>query len=276
MNFAKVDLAHSNHLENVQASLQVSLIMVPRHKILTCKMSETHENIRKKNVENFSYIPVEDSDQKFIGMYFAEEWFNKNPPEGSIENCLVPLSEANVIGANTSIFDFIVRGNSISTCLVVSGSKIVGLVSVSDIQQLPVRAALFSLITDLEMAMVLRINHYWQEGPEPWLKLIGPKEAEKIRTERAKGKAENTNIDPIFYTTLHQKEKISIKAGFFDIEESWDKHLTEIRNLRNDLAHAKPYAKGMEEAKRVCELVALILEAKRILLEPLKLRSSSK
>ena len=75
----------------------------------------------------------------------------------AIGDDFVPFSEDIVIGADASIIDFVTTADERQTRLVVSGDRVAGLVSLSDLQQLPVRAALFTLITRLEIAMAQRM-----------------------------------------------------------------------------------------------------------------------
>ena len=64
-----------------------------------------------------------------------------------------PLSEQLLIGADASILDFMMMADRQRCRLVVLESEISGLVSLSDLQRLPVRAALFALITQSEIKM---------------------------------------------------------------------------------------------------------------------------
>ncbi|WP_287209273.1 hypothetical protein, partial [Mesorhizobium sp.] len=77
------------------------------------------------------------------GLFFAERFFDATPPSGKISESVIPLSEETLVGADASILDFIRDADQRPCRLVVSGRQIEGLVSISDMQKLPVRAALF-------------------------------------------------------------------------------------------------------------------------------------
>jgi len=71
-----------------------------------------------------------------------------------------PLSEDDMIGADASIVAFVRDADRHKCRLVVSGCEINGLVSLSDLQKLPVRAALFTMVTHLEMVMANFIRRH--------------------------------------------------------------------------------------------------------------------
>lgn len=157
MSWAPNHDASIEKLWRVQSSLTVGLIMVARDGFDTCTPTETAADVQRRNAYSFSYFPVE-NEGRILGLYNAERWFSGIAPDTPVADDFQALSEDILIAADASIFDFIMQADRHPTNLVVSGSQIAGLVSLSDIQQLPVRAALFSAITSFEMAMALVIE----------------------------------------------------------------------------------------------------------------------
>jgi hypothetical protein len=80
-------------------------------------------------------------------------------PKGRVYEKMRHLSEANLIGADASILAFVRDADRHKCRLVVSGCEISGLVSLSDLQRLPVRAALF-------WAGDLSRNHHGRSRPQ--------------------------------------------------------------------------------------------------------------
>ena len=159
--WANPDNGGPDVLERVQRSLTVDMIMTPRADLRTCRRDEIASAVMARNTEHFSFLPVVDEPGRFLGLYRAERWFGKEAPQEKIGDDFEPFSEDVVIGADASIIDFVKNADERATRLVVSGDRVAGLVSLSDLQQLPVRAALFTLITRLEMAMAERIETEW-------------------------------------------------------------------------------------------------------------------
>ena len=267
MNWASNHDASIEKLQRVQGGLTVDLIMVPRDEFMTCRLDETVGAVVIKNTEKFSYLPVADPNKQIIGLYNAERWFEGNPPEAVVADDYHPLSEQIVIGADASIFDFIRQADAYPTNLVVSRERIAGLVSLSDIQQLPVRAALFSLITSLEMAMGSAIAHRWPDEND-WIALLSEGRLEKMSEEIKAAKRNDTFIDAVSFTQFSDKADLIRKSGNLSgSRRSIDTQLKEIRKLRDNLAHANRYADTPAAAKSVCGVVRSIYAIKRELLE---------
>lgn len=126
-----------------------------------CAPSRRQDALRSQNVNDYSALPVVEGGDRIIGLYNAARWFTDTVPPEPVGNDFTPISEDILIGADASIFDFLRTADSNPTQLVVREHGITGLISLSDIQQLPVRAALFTLITGFEMAMAALIQNVW-------------------------------------------------------------------------------------------------------------------
>ena len=92
-----------------------------------------------------------------------------------------------------------------------------GLVSISDLQRLPVRAALFALITGFEMIMADFIRQRYSEDGD-WLKLLADKRQRKIEDEKSKAKADDSYVDMLLFTQFCDKKEI-VKLPFLDLAE---------------------------------------------------------
>lgn len=262
----------SNHdgslekLHRVQASLTVNLIMVPREDFQVCRVKDTASDINARNENRFSFLPVVDDRERVIGLYDAERWFQREAPNEVIAEDFIRLSEEIVIGANAGIFDFVRSADQFATKLVVSGSGVAGLISLSDIQQLPVRAALFSLITSLEMAMAMAIQRKWPEA-RLWLPCLSEGRQQKVRDEIAKAKKLDGFLSELSFTQFSDKADLVRKAGVLPIADLQAKRsLGMIRDLRDQIAHANGYADTPEEAKKVCRIVRAIYQLKEELI----------
>ncbi|NRB17997.1 MAG: hypothetical protein HRU33_10640 [Rhodobacteraceae bacterium] len=257
-------------LRRVQESLTVDLIMVPRLSFETCVPSETAAQVNSRNVDRFSYFPVVDESERILGLYHAEQWFNADAPHTPISDDFERLSEDIVIGADASISDFVRQADTHPTNLVVSGNQIAGLVSLSDLQQLPVRAALFALITSLEVAMALTIEHRWST-PEEWMGLLSDGRRETLKASIKDARARDGFISEIAFAQLHDKADIICKGKLLKQgREQLAKSFRRVGELRDNVAHANQYAATPEAAKNVCEVVRSIYKLKEDLLKVLE------
>lgn len=270
MTWATNHDASLENLKRVQGSLTVGLIMVPRVDFLTCRQAETAIEIKTRNTDSFSSIPVVDENDRVVGLYNAERWFYEDAPNTLVGNDYEPLSEDNVIGADASIFDFVMQADKRSTNLVVSGNEIAGLISLSDLQQLPVRAALFALITSLEMAMALAIEKQWPD-PQDWMSFLSDVRRTKVVESAKEARAKDGFVSEIALTQLHDKADVICKGKLLDTGRNrTEQTFNQIGRLRDKIAHSNHYAENPEAAKKVCEIVRSVYKIKDVLLKRLE------
>lgn len=234
--------ASIENLRRVQGQLTVALIMVPRDKLLTCSPEDTAWDTAAQNTNMYSYLPVLDRCRQVIGLYDASRWFSRPASASPIGEDFLRLSEDIVIGADASIFDFIQQADTHPTNLVISGNRVAGLVSLFDIQQLPVRAAIFALVTSFEMALALAIECRWP-SPEDWLAMLSEGRQEKLKAEIEKSRRSDTFVSAIAFTQFADKADLVRKAGMLEgISCSLKVDLADIQSLRDNIAHANSYA----------------------------------
>lgn len=253
-------------LHQVQSSLTVAMIMAPRRNLMTCRPDDVIADVVGGNVDYFSYLPVVNDAEDIVGLFHAEEWFESPPPSWPVGDSFEPFSERLVIGSNASIYDFIRTADERPIRLVVSGGEVSGLVSLSDLQQLPVRAALFTLVTSLEIVMAARISKHWS-APDDWMEQLSEGRQSKVKEAVETAKKNDSFVSEIAFTQLADKATLVCKGGFLGASNRKAIDcFRKIQQLRDDLAHANSYAQSPEQARKICEVVRDILEIKTTLL----------
>lgn len=253
-------------LEQVQSSLTVAMIMTPRDKLMTCRSTETAAEIKARNVDHFSYLPVVDEGGAILGLYRAEQWFDAEAPELPIGRDFEPFSENLVIGADAGILDFVIGADDRPTRMVISGHQVAGMISLSDLQQLPVRAALFTLLTSLEIAMSRRIEAEWPDSSD-WMGLMSEDRQQKLHAQIAEGKKNDGYVSDIVFTQLVDKATILAKGKLVKCSRNkMESKFRKVRELRDAIAHANHFAQTPSKAREVCQTVRDILEIKRDLM----------
>ena len=181
-------------------------------------------------------------------------------PDARIGQIMQPLSEENLLGADASILVFVRDADQQKCRLIVSGHEISGLVSLSDLQRLPVRAALFGLITYLEIAMTGVIRQEFN-GTDGWLNRISEGRRQKLQVEIAKARSDEPLVDALLFTQFADKANIIWKSGCLIVEKSaFESQFKKIQALRDHLAHANDYASSPSAAIDTCKTVRLIDE----------------
>lgn len=245
----------------IQADLTVRLVMTERGNVMTCHPNDTAASIMSRNVEQFSVLPVE-MEGRICGLYRADQWFGeKDVPYRPIGDDFDLLTEDHLIGLDGSILEFLDRAIEHPTRLVVSGPDIVGIVCLADIQKLPVRAAIFGVVTALEMAMSTRIETNWADDPRGWLDLLSEGRREKLEHSAAIARQSDMFVSYLVLSQFADKATIIQKQGLVTGSKSrLAADFKSIRKLRDQIAHANPFGQTCVAAREVCRTVAKILE----------------
>lgn len=225
-------------LDRVQRGLNVGMIMTPRDDLMTCRQDEAIAVVMARNSMDYSFLPVVCDEGRYLGLFNAAEWFNRVPPERVVGDDFERFSEDLVIGADASIFEFVVTADARPTRLVISRDKVAGLISISDLQQLPVRAALFTLITALEIAMAHRIETEWPDGEVAWKELLSGPRRVAVEDKIAEARKADSFVSEIALTQFSDKAAIIYKKRLIEGSRKELKvKFKEVEDLRNSLGH---------------------------------------
>ena len=272
MGHEKPDMrGQSEGFDRVHRSLTVDLIATRRRGdpgIRTCRLKDSVTQVAASNIPTaYDYLPVEDTDGAIVGWFAAKSHTNPAAEDRRllVRERMCPLSEADLIGADATILDFIRRVRP-KPCLVVSRNRIEGLVAWSDLQKLPVRAAVFALITGFELTMseAIRLRFPSDDG---WKKLLSPGRRCKTDSQYQERVAQDSDVDPLLCTQFCDKRTILEKVLSFDYEAKdrrampmsrrrFGSAVKRIEYLRNLVAHANIYAMSwakVEEFKQIVE-----------------------
>ena len=156
-----------------------------------------------------------------------------------------------LIGGGASILDFVRVAHERPYRLVLSGTRISGLVTVSDLQKLPARAALFGLLTDLELVLQETIREAFD--PPEWKRKLSETRLEAL-DRKIDGAATGGVLihDELLYTELCDKLDIVRKSLDVELSKKKKRRLVE---LRDKLAHASMFAESEPSALLACQAV---------------------
>ena len=250
--------------ETLHSGLTVALIATKRRRLVTCGLNASLSAVVPQSKEKqYDYLPVvDDEGSKIVGLLNTGELVQNSSCKGLVREYSHPLSEGNLIGADASILDFIKDADSNPCRLIVSGSEIIGLVTLSDLQRLPVRVALFALVTGLERTMADAISKQYADENE-WWELLNEGRQKKVREKVAKSKQDNGFVNTLLFTEFCDKRDILLHFFPSLNKTKLRCQLEEIEDLRNQVAHANDYATTQTEAQRVCAVVRNLLEIRK-------------
>ena len=245
--------------ETLHLGLTVDLIATHRNELETCRPDETIFQVQERNVRGYDYLPVED-DGSIIGLFPAKKLMGDAGTDDIVEQHMDSLSDANLIGAEASILDFLKEVDSKPFRLVVSAGGIDGLVAWSDLQKLPVRVALFSLITGFELIMSKAIRNEYPNG-DGWLEHLSAERRRELERRIEQRQSNDSDIHPLLETEFSDKATILRKVHAFQrLPKAGKRILGRIVHLRNSVAHAKDYLRNREDASKLSAKVKGLFE----------------
>lgn len=250
---APSELGRARDLREYQASLSVRLIATPRAKMVTCSPGETLASVRARVLDDgFDHVPVEH--QGALTGILEMRKTDGAPGDRVVHQEAVPIGEHHLLGAESSILEFIEQAHLYPFRFVVETEGINGLVSLSDIQQLPVRASLFALVTQLEITMADVIRAYLPDQ-DAWLNKLSETRRGEVMDKVEAAMRDNSQVDSLLYTQFCDKRTLlEGLIGQGVIEESrrkFKKTFQAAEELRNKLAHANE----ISATAKTCQLV---------------------
>ena len=282
MNREQPDLLRqSDGFGRIHGSLTVSLIATSRESeghgpsVRVCHLDDTLAEVRAANLNpTFDYLPVEKADGNIVGLLSAKNSMNSTGVDGElpVRDRLVPLSETDLIGADATILDFISRVRR-KPLLVVSGGRINGLVAWSDLQKLPVRAAIFALVTGFELTMYEAIKAVFPEG-DGWREHLSDNRLEGAEQVYGMRGGNESDVELLLCTEFCDKRTILKKCLPFGSQAKrpgvvpmskgkFEDEVKRIEDLRNPLAHASSYAMKWDDVANLRKTVAALMELRQ-------------
>jgi hypothetical protein len=250
----------SDPLASTQAVLPVSLIATPRAALFTCAPSEKVCDVITRH-SDYDHIPVTQDgtpQSRVLGMLDVHRYRDSNSTV-TVSDLYGTLCEEHLIGADAPIIEFILDAGERDCRLLVSGKSISGLVTLSDLQSLPVRAALFALVTRLEIVMTEWIKREFSQDGDAWLKRLSEGRRERVRAEIRAAKRSDTFVDELLCTYFGDKVGIVGKSPSLPgNRKEFASAMSAAIKLRNAVAHAHNYASSRASALQVCSTVGRI------------------
>ena len=239
--------------------------------VRVCRVDDSLADVEATNIEPiYDYLPVEGTDGRIVGLFSTRgSTDGADRDDEFVRDHMRPLSEADLIGADATILDFIYRVRP-QPLLVVSGGRINGLVAWSDLQKLPVRAAVFALVTGFELTMYEAIKAVFPRG-DGWREHLSGPRLEKAEDVYEKRGGNESDVELLLCTEFCDKRTILKRCLPFDSQandsgampmskKEFKDEIKRIENLRNPLAHASSYAMKWDHVMNLRQTVTTLLE----------------
>jgi CBS domain-containing protein len=233
-------------LSSLEQGLNVGLIAT--FDFACCDADERVADVlARQNLAAFDYVPVRRGGD-IVGLLNRTSTMERDSLR--VHEVMDSLQGNMLISSGAGILSFIESADSIECRLVLRGSRVDGIVTLSDLQKLPVRPAIFLLITHLELLMLAWLRKRSEQTSEiEVLDKLSAGRKEKLEGEWERLQTNNLAIDKLSATQFCDKRELLIKLGFPVLSKGAARtELEEIEGLRDSVAHAGDYALTRDNA----------------------------
>lgn len=161
---------------------------------------------------------------------------------------VVPLHAGMFMAADAPLLTFVESADRQRFRLLVDGGEIVGLVTLSDLQRLPVYSLLFALVIAVESLLVEWVRVRCGNAPDAWLEHLSRMDREQIERFYTQSKIKNIAIDRLSCASFGQEVKVAIGLGLMREGDERHRAVLDLADLRNSVCHAKEFAATLELA----------------------------
>jgi hypothetical protein len=249
-----LDIDPASVLNSVERGLNVGLIATFEPDLVCCEIgAQIGTLLESPRFRTFDYLPVTTAG-RIVGLLPLGRLRTGVEEDRKAGEETMPLDERCLISSDVGILTFIEQADERPSRLVVRGTRIDGIVTLSDLQKLPVRPALFLFITHLELLMSETIRLRFG-GSDAWLEALTAKRQKKVTDKWRRLNAENLAIDLISASDFCDKREALLRLGNLPVSRhKSQKQLKAIEKLRDRLAHSSDLALTQENALNTVEV----------------------
>jgi hypothetical protein len=234
-----VDGAGLRALDAARALGPVAMIATPRQALHCRPVSRWTTIEADRALDDFDQVPLTGPDsQRIEGMYVR----------GQGRTSLVADM---FMAAEAPLLSFVATADKQRYRLLVAGGDVVGMVTLSDLQRLPVYSLLFSLLIAVELLLVEWIRGACRERPDAWMQHLHPKQRKVIENHWKEALANNLAIDRLSCASFGHEIAAARWLGLFASDSTREGELSGLKQLRNRVCHASEFAPTSEQALQV-------------------------
>jgi hypothetical protein len=223
----------------ISAHGPVSLISTPRS-VLHCRpVDQWHQIENDRTLNDFDQIPLTSPDGSRVEAVFVRG-------EGRID-----LNSAMFMAAEAPLLSFVETADQQRFRFLLDEGDFVGLVTLSDLQRLPVYALLFGLVIAVEMLLMEEIRRACNTNADAWLAKLSVNQRETIEKQWKDAMRRNVAIDRLSCASFGQEIQAAIGLGLFLKDSETHRRLFALKTLRDQVCHASEFAPTPELALQI-------------------------
>lgn len=258
-----LDVDDAAVFSSFERAASVSLIATFEPGLECCTTTDRLADVvNRSDLAQFDFLPVRNS-REIVGLLNRAEQASEanivnSAAQRTVREAMHSLDESILMSSDSSILAFVASADEHPCRLIISETRINGIVTVADIQKLPVRPVLFLLVTHLEMLMAeaLRVAFPDSEG---WMAYLKPQRCEALEKRWLALQDRDMALDRLVAAEFCDKKE-ALVGSEIPLRHGKDKsarQIEQIEELRNGLAHAGEYAGTRMAAARCAKTVGL-------------------
>lgn len=265
--------AHDAALSHLETSAPVRLIATIGAFVAATADEPIAVAAERAKEGRFTFLPVRaHRDAEVVGLYRTGVPLKTGAL--TVGDVMEPLRGSNLIGANAPLLDFVLTADTSPCRLVLDRAEITGLVTLSDLQRLPVRTVLFGMFIHLELLLTEAIKRRFGKTTCPF-DLLNEGDAKQPRGRWQRMSVAGMDRDPWGALDFGHKIKIAQNHELIGAGDGEGLHLIE-KVIRHPIAHARDYAATPAAAMNVASHTRLMREwIERLRSEPLRQRQGN-
>ena len=234
-------------LRAMEASFHVQLIGTFGDDLICAPVDADAACWLNENGADFDQFPVKQGDET-VGVLHRHDCDGHK----SVGDVMRPLREKLLVSAYMPITDLIPQLRESSYRLVLRGGLIDGLVTQSDLLKLPVRLVVFALLTHLELVMADLIDARWPD--DDWFQQLSKGRRGLISKKQDDLKRRKMN-PPLLELTEFGDKRDLCRNLVESSKTKFNRELNDLRNLRDQLAHAATFLDSSSGQPAVAKFV---------------------
>jgi len=233
------DAADGQYLEAVRSHGPVSLIATPRSELQCRPVALWHGIEKDATLTDFDQVPLTSKDGANIEGVFVRG-------KGR-----VPLTTEMFMAADAPLLAFVESADRPSFRFLLSGSQVSGLVTLSDLQRLPVYALLFELVIAVEMLLMNTIRQICRTKPDAWMEHLAPKQQRTVEKLWQEAQGSNVWVDRLSCASLGHEIQAAIGLGLFERDDATHRQFEALKIVRDLICHAAEFAPTAQDALKI-------------------------
>ncbi len=226
-------------LAAIHSQIPVALIATPRAEFKCQSKDRWQEIERDLALADFDQVPLTKANHDSIEAVFVRG------------TGVVDLGESMFIASDFPLISFLETADQQRFRFLVADSHIAGMVTLSDLQKLPVYSVLFSLVLGVEMLLMEWIRKTCGTNEALWLEHLDGGQRGNIEKNWKDAVNKNLGIDRLSCASFGQEIRVAVGLGLF--REGDDRHasMKELETLRHKICHGAEFALNPEQALNI-------------------------